>query len=156
MIKNDLYNELTDIQKDILNRSIEENSFEECNPNDVKLNIYLEEIDDRMTSESPFCMDFEIYNDILRYLNSQLNDIEIRKQKLLEEANKKYLEEQKYIDEAISEGMVKEKDILLHAVKMEDNIIKCLGIDYGFTEKQVLKLFDFQLNMCGINEKIQF
>lgn len=154
MIKNDLYYQLTEIQKGILDRAIEDNSFEECNPNDVKYNIYLEEIDDKITSENPYCVDFNIYDGILRFLNSQVDDIDTRKQKLLKEGNKQYLEEQKYIDEAVSNGILKAEDILLHVVQMEDNIIKYLGVNYGFTEQQVLGLLDFQLNMHGIDEKI--
>lgn len=124
MIKNDLYENLTGEQKEILDRAIEGTSFEECNPDDVMFNVYMEEIDDKRTLADSVCVDFEIYDDIRRFVNSQINDFDTRKQKLLEEGNNNYLEEQKYIDEAISEGKLRAEDILYHAIQMEDNIIK--------------------------------
>lgn len=155
MIKNELYNNLTWREKAILDRAIEGKEFTECNPNDVMLNVHIEEIDERASSENPYCLDLEVYEDIRRFINSQIDNVETRKNKLLVKGKQQYTEEQKYIDEAISEGRLKAEDILLHVVQMEDNIIKYLGIDYGFTKHQVFELMKLELNLHGIDENIQ-
>lgn len=133
MIKNELYNKLTGRQKTILNRAMEGNLFEECNLNDVMLNVQLAEIDDKVTSENPYCIDFEIYEDIRRFINSQINDFDARKHGMLMEGKKQYSEEQEYIEQAICEEKLKAEDILFNALKKKDNIIKHLDIDYVFT-----------------------
>lgn len=151
MIKNELYNKLTELQKQIINRALEGNKIEDSNAKDIMMNIRLEEIDDIITSENARSTTFEVYEDIYRYINSQLEDLDIRKEKLIVSINKEYKKAQEYIDKSMFEENINHEDIFKDALVYEDDIIKSMGIEFGFSDSEILKIACLQLDFHGID-----
>lgn len=153
MIKNKLYDNLDGYQLRILEEVLEGKAIEEANAKEVLSNLQMIEHE----SESYYDEDTEQFEEIYRYLNSQIGNEEIRKEKLIKFITDEYTNIQNYIDEYVKQSKrdILPEEILGHGISMEDGMWKHAGILFGFSNKEACKIIKCKnLDFHGFDDDV--
>ncbi|WP_061312564.1 hypothetical protein [Clostridium botulinum] len=159
MIKNEIYKNLDGYQLGILEEALNHKTIDEADVNEVYINVHEHEYEAHR--EYGVILDDgvqENFNEVYRYLKSQEVDEEIRKQKLIEYANIEYSNIQKSIDEYIELNIrdILPEEILEYSINLEDSLSKHLGVKFGFTDAEVVKIVKFKaLNLHGYDDDVK-
>lgn len=143
MLKNKLYENLDGCQSAILEKALEGKTIEEADVDEVYLNVQGQEYDAHLDwgGISPEAQDN--FNEVYRYLNSQKEDEEIRKGKLVDYVQKEYKELQVTIDRYIEEGNLTPEEIFEYGVGTENCMLNHAEIKFGFKECNIKLELDF-------------
>lgn len=153
MIKNKLYENLDGYQLGILEEVLEGKAIEEANAKEVLSNLQMREYENKTYYDE----DTEQFEEIYRYLNSQMENEEIRKEKLIKFINDEYRNIQNYIDEYVKESKrdILPEEILSYGISMEDSMWKHAGISFGFSSKEVSKIIKCkELDFHGYDDNV--
>lgn len=153
MIKNKLYENLDGYQLRILEEVLEGKAIEEANAKEVLSNLQMTEHE----SEVYYDEDTEHFEEIYRYLNSQMEDEDSRKEKLIKFITDEYRNIQNYIDEYVKESKrdILPEEILGYGISMEDSMWKHAGILFGFSNKEACKIIKCKnLDFHGFDDDV--
>lgn len=153
MIKNEIYNSLNEGQLGILEEVLEGNNIEEANAKEVLSNLQMREYE----NETYYDEDTEQFEEIYRYLNSQMEDEDNRKEKLIKFITDEYRNIQNYIDEYVKQSKrdILPEEILGYGISMEDSMWKHAGILFGFSNKEACKIIKCKnLDFHGFDDDV--
>lgn len=148
MLKNNLYENLDGYQLGILEEALEGTTLEDADVNEVYDNVHSQEYDAHLDwgGISPEAQDN--FNEVYRYLNSQKEDEEIRKEKFAHYIKKEYQELQATIDKYIEEGKLTPEEIYEYGAGTENCMLNHAEIKFGFKGCNS----NFELDFHGIDE----
>lgn len=153
MIKNEIYNSLNEGQLGILEEVLEGKNIEEVNTKEVLSNLQMREHENKVYYDE----DTEQFEEIYRYLNSQMEDEDNRKEKLIKFITDEYRNIQNYIDEYVKQSKrdILPEEILGYGISMEDSMWKHAGILFGFSNKEACKIIKCkELDFHGYDDNV--
>ena len=153
MIKNKLYENLDGYQLGILEGVLEGKKIEEAIGAKAFINLKMTEY----ASKTYYNKDTEQFEEIYRYLNSQMGDEDDRKEKLIKFITDEYTNIQNYIDEYVKQSKrdILPEEILGYGISMEDSMWKHAGILFGFSDKEACKIIKCKnLDFHGFDDDV--
>lgn len=149
MLKNKLYENLDGYQLGILEEALKGKTIEEADDVDkVFSNVQGQEYDAHLDwgGISPEAQDN--FNEVYRYLNSQKEDEETRKEKFAHYVQKEYTELQATVNKYIEEGKLTPEEIYEYGAGTENCMLNHAEIKFGFKGLDS----NLELDFHGIDE----
>lgn len=146
-------NNLTEVQKGILEEALEGKTIEEIGLDEVKSNLQLQQYEEGMDWGGISDGAEANFNEVHRYLNSLADDEETRKQKLIDYITEEYKKIQDTIDVKKEFGEWNTEDIIEYGLEMEFSLLNHVGVAFGFTDKELDQIVtDEELNFYLLEE----
>jgi hypothetical protein len=136
---------LTQEQQEILSKCLEGKTIEEIGFSKAMINsIEYKRDEEYLNLEGAKVQLINDFLEVERYINSFSDDYEVRKNNLLKNSEDYYkaLNLHKKINDNDGKS---EEEVAGIMVPMEDDVIKVLGVQYGFTDKEVCEFIKDKL-----------